>query len=84
MKNPIAPKKVPRLTQSVFNASPVEGSTQAKIAEVSQSFKDGGSPFAGPVVDQDGEVVWAEGSQPSYEEVESMDFFVEGVVGKID
>ena len=45
-------------------------------------FVEGGSPFAGPVKDQDGETVWAEGEQPSYDEVETMDFFVAGVVGE--
>jgi len=33
-KKPIAPKKVPRLAQSVFSGSPVEGLIQAKIAEI--------------------------------------------------
>jgi simple sugar transport system substrate-binding protein/basic membrane protein A len=48
-----------------------------------QRFVDGGSPFEGPVVNQDGETVYAEGEQPTYEEVETMDFFVDGVVGTI-
>ena len=35
------------------------------------------------VLDADGKEVYAEGEQPTYAEVETMDFFVEGVVGKI-
>jgi hypothetical protein len=34
------------------------------------------------VLDQDGDTVWAEGEQPSYDEVETMDFFVAGVTGE--
>lgn len=68
--------------QSAFGDM-VDEETKAKIEEAKQSFIDGGSPFAGPVLDQDGEEVWAEGEQPTYEEVETMDFFVQGVVGTI-
>ncbi|MCD9623599.1 BMP family ABC transporter substrate-binding protein [Rhabdothermincola salaria] len=60
----------------------VDEDTQALVDEARQRFIDGGSPFAGPVVDQDGEVVWAEGEQPTYAEVEQMDFFVQGVTGR--
>ena len=62
----------------------VSEETIASIEEIRQSFIDGGSPFAGPVVDQDGNEVWADGEQPTYDEVEQMDFFVLGVTGKID
>lgn len=62
----------------------VSDETVALIEETKQSFVDGGSPFAGPVTDQDGNEVWAEGEQPTYDEVEQMDFFVLGVTGKID
>ena len=61
----------------------VDEDTQAQIEEVKQSFVDGGSPFAGPVKDQSGKVVIEEGEQPTYDEVETMDYFVEGVTGKI-
>lgn len=63
--------------------SMVDDETKAQIEEVKQSFVDGGSPFAGPVKDQSGKVVYREGEQPTYDEVETMDFFVEGVTGKI-
>ena len=61
----------------------VDEDTQALIEEAKQGFIDGGSPFAGPVTDQDGEVVVKEGEQPTYAEIETMDYFVDGVVGKI-
>jgi basic membrane protein A and related proteins len=68
--------------QSSFGPQ-VSDETKAAIDAKRQEFVDGGSPFAGPVTDQDGNVVWAEGEQPTYDEVEVMDFFVDGVVGKI-
>jgi simple sugar transport system substrate-binding protein/basic membrane protein A len=68
--------------QSAFGAS-VDTATQTLIDEMRQDFVDGGSPFAGPVLDQDGSEVWAEGEQPDYAEVETMDFFVDGVIGEI-
>jgi simple sugar transport system substrate-binding protein/basic membrane protein A len=63
--------------------SMVDDETKTLIDETRQSFVDGGSPFAGPVLNQDGDEVWAEGEQPTYAEVETMDFFVKGVVGEI-
>ncbi|WP_183095116.1 BMP family ABC transporter substrate-binding protein [Nocardioides stalactiti] len=42
-----------------------------------------GSPFAGPVLDQDGEVEIEEGVIPTYAENDAMDFFVQGVVGNL-
>jgi simple sugar transport system substrate-binding protein/basic membrane protein A len=68
--------------QSPFGPG-VSEETKALIDTDRQRFVDGGSPFAGPVKDQDGDTVWAEGEQPSYEDVETMDFFVAGVVGTI-
>ncbi|MBX3283920.1 MAG: BMP family ABC transporter substrate-binding protein [Acidimicrobiales bacterium] len=68
--------------QSAYG-SMVDDETKAKIDEAKQRFVDGGSPFEGPVLDQDGKEVYAEGEQPTYAEVETMDFFVKGVVGKI-
>ncbi|MGF1552739.1 MAG: BMP family ABC transporter substrate-binding protein [Paracoccaceae bacterium] len=40
-------------------------------------------PFAGPVVDRDGETRVAEGETPSDEAMLGMDYFVEGVVGDL-
>ncbi len=67
--------------QSSYGPSVTE-ETQALIDEARQSFIDGSSPFAGPVSNQGGDEVWAEGEQPTYEEVETMDFFVQGVIGE--
>lgn len=61
----------------------VSEDTIALIEEAKQRFIDGGSPFEGVVKNQDGEVVYDEGEQPTYDEVEQMDFFVEGVTGTI-
>ena len=68
--------------QSPYGPS-VSDDTIALIDEAREAFVGGGSPFAGPVSDQDGTEVYAEGEQPTYDEVETMDFFVEGVVGTI-
>ena len=61
----------------------VSEDTIALIDEAKQRFIDGGSPFEGVVKNQDGEIVYDEGEQPTYDEVEQMDFFVEGVTGTI-
>jgi simple sugar transport system substrate-binding protein/basic membrane protein A len=69
--------------QSPFGPA-VTASTKETIAADKQRFVDGGSPFAGPVKDQDGKTVWKQGEQPTYDQVETMDFFVQGVVGKVE
>jgi simple sugar transport system substrate-binding protein/basic membrane protein A len=69
--------------QSAFG-SMVSADIIALIDAAKESFIAGGSPFAGPVVNQDGTEVWAEGEQPTYAEVETMDFFVKGVTGSTD
>lgn len=68
--------------QSEFGPS-VSDDTKAKIEAAKKSFVDGGSPFKGPVMDQDGKEIYAAGKQPTYAEVETMDFFVKGVTGTI-
>ena len=60
----------------------VTSETVEAIDAARERFTEGGSPFTGPVLDQDGDTVWAEGEQPSYDEVETMDFFVAGVTGE--
>jgi len=45
--------------------------------------KSDGSPFAGPVTDQDGKVRIPAGTVPDYKTIEAIDYFVDGVVGKI-
>jgi basic membrane protein A len=44
---------------------------------------DEGSPFLGPVEDQDGAVAIEDGLVPTYAENDAMDFFVQGVVGNL-
>lgn len=62
----------------------VSADTKAKIEEAQAWLAtDEGSPFAGPVSDQSGKVVIDDGVVPTYEENDAMDFFVQGVVGKL-
>ena len=44
---------------------------------------DEGSPFLGPVEDQEGTLVIEDGVVPTYAENDAMDFFVQGVVGNL-
>ena len=62
----------------------VTAETQAAI-EDAQAFltTDAGSPFVGPVLDQDGTVKVADGVTPDYAEIDAMDYFVQGVVGDL-
>jgi len=69
--------------QSAFGPS-VSDATKQAIDAARQRFVDGGSPFTGPVTAQDGTVIYPAGEQPTYAEIESMDFFVNGVTGTID
>lgn len=61
----------------------VTAETKALVDAAAQELADGGSPFTGPVVDQDGTVVVPEGTTPPVEEIEQMDYFVAGVVGTV-
>jgi len=62
----------------------VSAATQAKIADAQKWLAtDAGSPFAGPVEDQSGKVVIKDGDVPTYEQNDAMDFFVNGVIGKL-
>ena len=45
--------------------------TIALIDAAKASFVAGGSPFTGPVANQDGEIVWAEGDTPTYADIET-------------
>jgi simple sugar transport system substrate-binding protein/basic membrane protein A len=69
--------------QSAFGPS-VTDETKTTIEEAKQGFVDGGSVFVGPITGQDGEVVVADGEELTYEQAETMDFFVEGVIGSIE
>jgi basic membrane protein A and related proteins len=59
-----------------------ETKAQIETAKAAISQPDG-SPFKGPVMDQSGKVIFAEGTTPDYVAIEQQTFFVQGVVGKL-
>ncbi|GAA4443813.1 BMP family ABC transporter substrate-binding protein [Phytohabitans houttuyneae] len=61
----------------------VTGDAKALVDEAKARISKDGSPFLGPVVDQEGTVRVPEGTVPDYKTIESIDYFVGGVVGKI-
>ncbi|GAA3579502.1 BMP family ABC transporter substrate-binding protein [Nonomuraea rosea] len=62
----------------------VDAATKAEIDKARTRLGSAaGSPFAGPVKDQDGVVRIPEGTVPDYAAIEKIDYFVEGVVGKL-
>lgn len=62
----------------------VTADTQAKIKTAQEWLgTDEGSPFVGPVEDQDGKIKVKDGEIPTYADVDAMDYFVQGVVGKL-
>jgi basic membrane protein A len=69
--------------QSPYGPS-VSADTKAAIdkAKLVISAKDG-SPFKGPVMDQDGKVVFPDGMVPDYAAIENLKVFVNGVIGKL-
>lgn len=63
----------------------VSKETQDKINDVKQQMIDGEfSAFSGLIKDQDGNVVCEEGHTMTVDEAESMNYFVEGVIGTIE
>lgn len=42
-----------------------------------------GSPFKGPVMDQDGKMIFPDGMVPDYATIENLKVFVNGVIGKL-
>ena len=68
--------------QSKFGPSVTE-ETKTEIAAAKTRISTDGSPFAGPVVAQDGTELFPAGKIPSYEEIEATAVFVRGVVGEI-
>ncbi len=69
--------------QSKYGSSVTEETkAQIEAAKAAISQPDG-SPFKGPVLDQSGEVIFAEGVTPDYVAIEERAFFVQGVVGKL-
>jgi basic membrane protein A len=67
--------------QSAYGAM-VDDETKALIAEQLEVISTDGSPFAGPVMAQDGTVLFEDGEVPVYDEIEARNTaFVQGVVG---
>lgn len=68
-----------------FVASPfgpsVSADTKARIAAAQKKLESGWSPFTGPLTKQDGSPAAADGEKLTLEQVESMDWFVKGVIG---
>ena len=68
--------------QSPYGPS-VSAETKTLVDEAKAKISKDGSPFLGPVVDQAGVVRIPAGTVPDYKTIESIDYFVSGVVGKI-
>jgi len=70
-----------------FVASPfgpsVSAQTQALISEKQAQLEDGWSPFTGPITKQDGTLAAKDGEALTLEQVESMDYVVQGVIGSV-
>jgi basic membrane protein A and related proteins len=62
----------------------VDEETKKRIEEKQQAIIDGEfDPFTGPIKDQDGKVRIPEGETATLEELLSMEYLVEGVIGKV-
>jgi basic membrane protein A len=61
--------------------------SEETVAEIDEAqawlATEEGSPFAGPVLAQDGTEAVAAGVVPDYAEIDAMDYFVQGVVGNL-
>jgi basic membrane protein A len=69
--------------QSPYGPS-VSADTKAEIDKAKAAIgATDGSPFKGPVMGQDGKVVFADGMVPDYAAIENLKVFVDGVVGKL-
>lgn len=68
--------------QSPYGPS-VTAETKKLVDEAKAKISKDGSPFLGPVVDQAGTVRITAGTVPDYKTIESIDYFVDGVIGKI-
>ncbi|MEA2718112.1 MAG: basic rane protein [Actinomycetota bacterium] len=69
--------------QSKYGPS-VSEETKAQIEAAKVAIaKPDGSPFKGPVLDQDGKTIFPAGTTPDYVAIEGQTFFVQGVVGKL-
>ena len=68
--------------QSKFGPG-VTDETKTAVEEAKARISGEGSPFAGPVVGQDGSPLVEDGVVPDYATIESIAVFVKGVVGEI-
>jgi basic membrane protein A and related proteins len=68
--------------QSKFG-SIVSADTKGLITSAKAAIAKGGPPFKGPIMGQDGKEVIPAGKTPTYAEVEQMNYFVKGVIGKV-
>jgi simple sugar transport system substrate-binding protein/basic membrane protein A len=69
--------------QSPYGPS-VSADTKAAIDKAKATFSTPtGSPFKGPVMDQDGKVIFPDGMVPDYATIENLKVFVNGIVGKL-
>ncbi|MGN8644898.1 BMP family ABC transporter substrate-binding protein [Gracilibacillus sp. HCP3S3_G5_1] len=76
------------LTEGVVELAPfgsiVPEDVQALVEEEQVALENGDfHPFEGPIVDQNGEIKIEEGVIPTTDELETTDYFVEGVIGNI-
>ncbi|MBP2705111.1 BMP family ABC transporter substrate-binding protein [Microbispora sp. RL4-1S] len=62
---------------------PAVGAETRSLIEAAKEKLKTGSPFAGPVRDQEGKVRVPDGTIPDYETIEKIDYFVQGVVGSL-
>ncbi len=64
--------------------SMVDAATSKLMDDARTRFgSGGGSPFVGPVYDQDGKVKVPAGETPDYATIEQMDYLVKGVIGTL-
>ncbi|MBS1270342.1 MAG: Purine-binding protein [Gammaproteobacteria bacterium] len=76
------------LAEGMVSIAPLNDEVPADVAKqvegVTAAIKDGGfHPFQGPIKDQGGEVAVPEGKTMTDEELSTMEWYVEGVLGKL-
>jgi len=69
--------------QSPFGPSVTQDTKDLISAAKTRISAPDGSPFKGPITDQDGKVRIPAGTVPDYATLDSIDYFVDGVVGQL-
>ncbi len=69
---------------SAFHSSVPKPVQQKVLAELKKMKEGKDDSFLGPIKDQEGKVVIPEGKRPTDQDLLTMKYFVEGVVGKIE